>query len=90
MTTQHPAMIDHGKYLRGLKKTEAPRAVRPAWKGRHQRIQDRRRFTMTGWRARIGFLVPPGNPTAEPEMAELVPAGVSVHVTRMPVSAAAG
>jgi maleate isomerase len=45
---------------------------------------------MTGWRARIGFLVPPGNPTAEPEMAELVPAGVSVHVTRMSVSAAAG
>ena len=34
---------------------------------------------MMGWRARIGFLVPPGNPTVEPERAELAPAGVSVH-----------
>jgi maleate isomerase len=45
---------------------------------------------MMGWRARIGFLVPPGNPTVEPEMAELAPAGVSVHFTRMPASGAAG
>ena len=45
---------------------------------------------MMGWRARIGFLVPPGNPTVEPEMAELSPAGVSVHFTRMSASAPAG
>lgn len=45
---------------------------------------------MNGWRARIGFLVPPGNPTVEPEMIELAPAGVSVHFTRMSASGAAG
>jgi maleate isomerase len=45
---------------------------------------------MRGWRARIGFLVPPGNPTVEPEMAELAPAGVSVHFTRMSASGPAG
>jgi maleate isomerase len=38
---------------------------------------------MFGWRARIGFLVPPGNPTVEPEMMQLVPSGVSLHFTRM-------
>ena len=38
---------------------------------------------MKGWRARIGFLVPPGNPTVEPEMMELAPEGVSLHFTRM-------
>lgn len=32
---------------------------------------------------RIGFLVPPGNPTTEPEMYRLAPAGVTVHFTRM-------
>ena len=45
---------------------------------------------MMGWRARIGFLVPPGNPTIEPEMAELAPAGVSVHFTRMSASGPTG
>ena len=45
---------------------------------------------MMGWRARIGFLVPPGNPTVEPEMAELAPAGVSVHFMRMSASGPAG
>jgi maleate isomerase len=45
---------------------------------------------MMGWRARIGFLVPPGNPTVEPEMAELAPVGVSVHFTRMSASGPAG
>jgi maleate cis-trans isomerase len=45
---------------------------------------------MMGWRARIGFLVPPGNPTVEPEMAELAPAGVSVHFTRMSASGPVG
>ncbi|WP_144634691.1 hypothetical protein [Bordetella genomosp. 13] len=38
---------------------------------------------MMGWRGRIGFLVPPGNPTVEPEMALLAPPGVSLHFTRM-------
>jgi hypothetical protein len=45
---------------------------------------------MTGWRARIGFLVPPGNPTIEPEMAALAPPGVSVHFNRMTAHGAAG
>jgi maleate isomerase len=45
---------------------------------------------MMGWRARIGFLVPPGNPTVEPEMAELAPAGVSVHFTRLSASGPVG
>ena len=31
---------------------------------------------MIGWRARLGFLVPPGNPTVETEMIELAPRGV--------------
>lgn len=38
---------------------------------------------MIGWRARIGFLIPPGNPTIECEMAEMAPDGVSVHFSRM-------
>ena len=38
---------------------------------------------MTGWRARLGFLIPPGTPTAECEMYELAPEGVSVHFSRM-------
>lgn len=38
---------------------------------------------MIGWRARLGFLVPPGNPTVEPEMIALAPASVSVHFNRM-------
>jgi maleate isomerase len=38
---------------------------------------------MTGWRARLGFLIPPGNPTIEPEMAQMAPPGVSVHFSRM-------
>ena len=45
---------------------------------------------MMGWRARIGFLVPPGNPMVEPEMSELAPPGVSVHFTRLSASGAAG
>lgn len=32
---------------------------------------------------RIGFLVPPGNPTVEPEMCGLAPAGVTVHFSRL-------
>ena len=38
---------------------------------------------MIGWRARLGFLVPPGNPTVEPEMMALMPDGVSLHFNRM-------
>src|ERR1700755_2438604 len=45
---------------------------------------------MKGWRTRIGFLLPPGNPTVEPEMAELTPPGVSVHFTRMTAEGPAG
>lgn len=36
-----------------------------------------------GWRARLGFLVPPGNPTVEPEMMQLAPAGVTLHFSRL-------
>ena len=37
---------------------------------------------MYGWRGRIGVLVPPGNPTVEPELYRMAPAGVSVHFAR--------
>ena len=40
---------------------------------------------MIGWRARLGFLVPPGNPTVEAEMMAMAPAGVSLHFHRMAV-----
>src|ERR1700681_5031563 len=40
---------------------------------------------MIGWRARLGFLVPPGNPTVEAEMIALAPLGVSLHFHRMAV-----
>jgi maleate isomerase len=39
---------------------------------------------------RIGFLVPPGNPTVEVEMIALAPRGVSVHFTRMVAHGPAG
>ncbi|MBR0646753.1 maleate cis-trans isomerase family protein [Plastoroseomonas hellenica] len=45
---------------------------------------------MKGWRARLGFLVPPGNPTVEPEMFALSPPGVSLHFTRMKAEGPAG
>ena len=38
---------------------------------------------MTGWRARLGFLIPSANPTVEEEMYKLAPQGVSVHFQRM-------
>jgi maleate isomerase len=39
---------------------------------------------------RLGFLVPPGNPTVEPEMTRLAPKGVTVHFTRMVAHGEAG
>src|SRR5690348_6870780 len=45
---------------------------------------------MFGWRARLGFLLPPGNPTVEPEMIALAPEGVSVHFHRMTARGATG
>src|SRR3954451_18500278 len=45
---------------------------------------------MVGWRTRLGFVVPPGNPTVEPEMATLAPVGVSVHFQRMSASGPTG
>jgi maleate isomerase len=43
-----------------------------------------------GWRARLGFLVPPGNPTLEPEMIGMTPGGVSIHFSRMSASGETG
>jgi maleate isomerase len=45
---------------------------------------------MMGWRARLGFLVPPGNPTVEPEMIAMAPQGVTVHFSRMVAHGATG
>jgi maleate cis-trans isomerase len=38
---------------------------------------------MTGWRAKLGFLVPAGTPTVEREMVQIAPKGVSCHFSRM-------
>jgi maleate cis-trans isomerase len=38
---------------------------------------------MLGWRARIGVLVPPGNPTVEPEFYRMAPEGVTIHFARL-------
>jgi maleate isomerase len=45
---------------------------------------------MIGWRGRLGFLLPPGNPTIEPEMIALAPQGVSLHFHRMTARGGAG
>jgi maleate isomerase len=37
---------------------------------------------MIGWRARLGFLLPPGNPAVEPEMVAMAPSGLTVHRDR--------
>jgi maleate isomerase len=39
---------------------------------------------------RLGFLIPPGNPTVEPEMFRLAPPGVTVHFDRMVAQGATG
>src|SRR5215813_5607696 len=48
------------------------------------------RVVMKGWRARLGFLIPPGNPTIEPEMIAMAPTGVSVHFSRLVAHGATG
>jgi maleate cis-trans isomerase len=45
---------------------------------------------MRGWRARLGFLIPPGNPTVEPELTAMTPPGVSIHFSRLVARGAAG
>ena len=45
---------------------------------------------MKGWRARLGFLIPPGNPTVEPELIAMTPPGVSVHFSRLVARGPAG
>jgi len=45
---------------------------------------------MMGWRGRVGILVPPGNPTLEPELGLLMPPGCSFHFTRMAASGVTG
>ncbi len=45
---------------------------------------------MTDWRARLGFLIPPGTPTVEREMFAAAPEGVSVHFNRMVARGAVG
>jgi maleate isomerase len=36
-----------------------------------------------GWRLRLGMLLPSSNPVGEPEVAAMLPAGISVHTTRL-------
>jgi maleate isomerase len=45
---------------------------------------------MIGYRARLGFLLPPGNPTIEPELIAMCPPGVSLHFHRMTARGAPG
>ena len=43
-----------------------------------------------GWRARLGLIVPPTNTTNEAEWSRVLPDGVTLHVTRMPLHLHAG
>jgi maleate isomerase len=45
---------------------------------------------MTRPRTRLGFLIPPGNPTVEPELIALAPPAVSVHFSRLVTREAGG
>jgi maleate cis-trans isomerase len=45
---------------------------------------------MFGWRARIGVLLPPGNPTVEPELWGMAPSGVSLHFARLETQPSVG
>jgi len=45
---------------------------------------------MAGWRAKLGFVMPAGTPTVEPEMYRMAPEGVSVHFARMKSLGATG
>jgi hypothetical protein len=45
---------------------------------------------MIGYRARLGFLLPPGNPTIKPEMIAMCPQGVPLHFNRMVARGAPG
>jgi arylmalonate decarboxylase len=38
---------------------------------------------MFGWRAKLGLIVPANNTVAEPELSPCLPAGVSLHATKM-------
>ncbi|MFB3102725.1 MAG: decarboxylase [Alphaproteobacteria bacterium] len=48
-------------------------------------VASRRHPTTYGWRAKLGVIVPPTNTVNEAEWQLMVPAGVSVHATRMPL-----
>lgn len=36
-----------------------------------------------GWRMRLGMLLPSSNPVGEPEVAAMLPSGISLHTTRL-------
>jgi maleate isomerase len=42
-----------------------------------------------GWRLRLGMLLPSSNPVAEPEIARVLPDGVSLHTTRLKLAGSA-